>query len=209
MESVNFEKKKFNTPEEEISFLKEYIANKERKVSVSEQVQEVNKNSLENIKNEEAIKETLREYADVKPEEVYNKGAVVPEKFRDEIVLQLSPEDHDEKMSELISLVYEKGINNALDVVVKMENPHITDDFHRFLIQYLKSGYPLKGLKEKTPIDRILRRTLFEVTLNYDKNAEKPDLQQFISLMEQFYSGMISVTDTQKEEFLSVELQMQ
>jgi hypothetical protein len=206
MESVGFENKKFNTPEEEISFLKEYIANKEKNIGHPENTNEINPNNLEKIKNEEAIKQTIEEYSDVSPEDVLEKGTVVPEKFREEIVLKLSPEAHDDKMSELISLVYEKGISNALDIVTKMEDAHIADDFHRFLIQYLKSGYPVVGLKEKTPLEKILRRTLFEVTLNYDKNAEKVELQNFIALMEQFYSGMISVTDTDKNEYISVEL---
>ena len=31
-----------------------------------------------------------------------------------------------------------------------MENPHISDDFHRFLIEYVREGYPVKDLKEGT-----------------------------------------------------------
>jgi hypothetical protein len=206
MESINFENKKFNSPEEEISFLKDYIANKEKGITGPEHSEQINANNLENLKEEQAIRQTIEEYSDIKPEAAMDRGAVVPEKFRDEIVLKLSPEAHDDKMSELISMVYEKGIINTLDIITKMEDPHIADDFHRFLIQYLKSGYPVTGLKEKTPLERTLRRTLFEVTLNYDKNSEKPDLQNFIASMEQFYSGMISVTDTDKDEYISVEI---
>jgi hypothetical protein len=207
MEIQNFENKKFNSPEEEISFLREYIAGKEKDIeSQPKSPEQINPNQ-ENLDNkEQAIKQTLEEYSKQTPEDVMEKGTAVPEKFREEIVLKLSPEDHDQKMAELISLVQEKGIINALDIVNRMENAHINDDFHRFLVQYLKSGYPINDLKEDTPLERSLRRTLFEVTLTYDKNAEKPDLQSFIALMEQFYSGMISVTDDDKDEYISLEI---
>ena len=64
MESVNFENKKFNTPEEEISFLREYISNKEKTFETPVEAAEANSNNLENLKEEESIKETIREYAE-------------------------------------------------------------------------------------------------------------------------------------------------
>ena len=49
-------------------------------------------------------------------------------------MLDLMPEEHDGKMSELVDILQEKGVLNALSVVDKLNNPHIEDDFHRFLI---------------------------------------------------------------------------
>ena len=192
---MNFENQKFTSPQEELSYLRDYISNREKEIE----------SAGGKIERTEHVRQTVKEYAEHAPEQVLAKGTLVPEKFRDEIVLQLSPETHDDKMAELISLVYEKGIANALDVVSRMKNPHISDDFHRFLVQYIKEGYEITGLKEKTPLAKNLRRTLFEVTLSYDREDES-DFKQFCVYMEQFYAGMMSVTDSDEDEYFTIEI---
>ncbi len=203
MEQKYFENQKFSNPEEEISFLKEYIANKEKEVEMN---QSIETGKLEDSEKIGIISESINQYKEHLPEEVLDRGHIVPEKFRDEIVLKLSPEDHDAKMSELITMVYEKGISNTLDVIKKMENQHIYDDFHRFLIQYLKEGYPVTGLDEKTPLYRILKRTLFEVSITNSDKEDAKSLEELIFAMEQFFAGMISVSDVDKEDYLSLEI---
>ncbi|HMO78972.1 MAG TPA: type IV secretion system DNA-binding domain-containing protein [Candidatus Paceibacterota bacterium] len=195
MEKFNFEKK-FSSPQEELSYLKEYISKKEK-------ILEGGESDIE-----DGIKNTVESYGQNSPEEVLQKGAVIPETFRNEIVLKLKPEEHDAKMGELISIVYEKGIINALSIVLKLDDPHLTDDFHRFLVQYLKEGYDLTGLQKETPLEKNLRRTLFEVALSYDRNNsdDSGDVKKFFEIMEQFYFGMMSVTDSKKSEYLSIEI---
>ena len=133
------------------------------------------------------------------------------EKKENEIVLKLSPEEHDDKMSELLWVLQEKGIRNALSIVEKMNDPHITDDFHRFLVEYIKEGFQASDIKEKSPLWKQLHMTLFEVSLpsfrlNNDKE-EKP-LKELISSMEQFYAGMLSVSGKDKLEknYLALEI---
>jgi len=98
MEKFNLEKK-ISSPKEELSFLKDNILERE----------------MANMKNENpvdrdtAIQDVVDEYTKKVPEHVFERGAVIPEKFRDEIVLRLRPEEHDTKMAELVSIVYEKG----------------------------------------------------------------------------------------------------
>ena len=70
---------------------------------------------------------------------------------------------------------------------------------------YIKEGYEVTGLKEKTPLAKNLRRTLFEVTLSYDREDES-DFKQFCVHMEQFYSGMLSVTDSDADEYFTIEI---
>ena len=192
---MNFENQKFTSPQEELSYLKEYISNKEKELE----------KAGARVESNEHVQQVVHEYSESKPEAVLAKGTVIPEKMRDEIVLQLSAETHDDKMGELISLVYEKGVLNALSIVTKMNNPHITDDFHRFLVEYLKTGYEIKGLKEKTPLADDLHRSLFEVTLTYDKESED-GYKSFCVLMEQFYSGMLSISDSKKGEYFTIEI---
>jgi hypothetical protein len=68
-------------------------------------------------------------------------------------------------MKSLIGLLQEKGIKNTLSVVEKMGNPHIEDDFHRFLIQYIKAGYSVPGFSESSAIWKPGHMTLYEITL--------------------------------------------
>src|SRR3989344_2993250 len=68
-------------------------------------------------------------------------------------------------MEELLGIVITKGIRNALSVVEAMGSPHIEDDFHRILIQYLKTDQTKLDFKEGTPMYKSLNMTLFEITL--------------------------------------------
>ena len=68
----------------------------------------------------------------------------------DSLVLALSPEPHDEQMKALIRLAQEKGIKAALLAVEKLADPHLEDDFHRFLAEYLREGNDLKGRDKKS-----------------------------------------------------------
>ena len=68
-------------------------------------------------------------------------------------------------MEEVLGILLTNGIKNAMSVVQSMNNPHVDDDFHRLLIQYLKNGQIISGLREGTPLWKELNTTLFEVTL--------------------------------------------
>lgn len=194
MENFNLEKK-LSSPEEEIVHLKEQIDKKA----------ELEPNFESSEKKDKIIQSVIDEYARKAPEQILQKGTYIPEKFRQEIILELKPETHDMKMAELISISYEKGISNTLDILYKLDDPHLTDDFHRFLVQYLKSGYGLVGLKEQSSLQKSLSRTLFEVTLSYDRQKEE-SIKNFIGLMEEFYRGMTSVVSVDKNEYLSIEI---
>jgi hypothetical protein len=107
-------------------------------------------------------------------------------------------------MLELMHLLTAKGVKNTLAVVEKMNSVHVTDDFHRLLVQYLKHGHEL-ALKEKTPLLSALRMTLFEVVLPAaDEEAKNKTLKELISAMEQFYAGMINHDEANQQ--LSMEL---
>lgn len=189
--------KKFQSPEEEIQYLRQQIEQKEK------QIEDVGQKP----DREKVIENTVEDYKENTPEDTLEKGHLVPEKAREEIVLKLSPEEHDNKMSELYSLLEQKGILNTLDIVEKMDNPHIRDDFHRFLVQYIREGYNVKGLKDKSPLAKSLKRVLFEVTLpDRGGDSNQQNLQQLISMMEQFYAGMQSISDGDKDDYLTLEI---
>ena len=129
----------FKTPEEEISHLRELIALKEK--------------DLENINVKKEpltlARETLAEYKTVPASAVLHPEYEIKNEEAEKIVLKISPEEHDKQISALVILAKEKGVRNALSVVEKMQNFHITDDFHRFLSEYIKEGFTIPGFDPK------------------------------------------------------------
>lgn len=176
---------KFKTPEEELNFLREHI--KEREKALMEQGKEV---SQENIASN-----VIEEYRKYEPKEVMHKSALVGKKEIEGLTLRLHPENHDSKMEELLAILLEKGISNTLALVSSMNNPHLDDDFHRFLVQYLASTHKIPGLKDSSPLFKSLDMKLFEITLPdpTDHEDNKKSLKELLSAMEQFYAGMHSV----------------
>ena len=177
---------KFESPEQELAYLREQIARKEK--VLAERGEAVNK--------EQIAREAVVAYGKHEPEKILHPDYQISKKESDAIVLELSPERHDDKIEELIGLMYEKGIANVLSVIEKMNDPHLAADFHRFLIQYVKSGFQVGGLKEKSDLWRDLHMTLYEIALpEPDKDAPQKTLKELVSSMEQFYAGMLSVGD--------------
>jgi hypothetical protein len=135
----------------------------------------------------------------------------LPEAEAKAIAVNLDPEDDDATITELMQVMETRGIKNALDVLAQMENPHIEDDFHRFLVQYVSQGLPVQGLDEKAPQWKALHMTLYEVALPEPdakgEGREKP-LKELVSAMEQFYAGMLSVGESYAGEprYFSMEL---
>ncbi len=179
---------KFKTPEEELSYLREHVKIREQEL--------VEKGHFEHA-NENAARVVVEEYKKVPAHEAVHKDNLINRKEAEGIVLQLRPESHDGVMEELLGLMLVKGIKNALQVVDGMANPHIDDDFHRILIQYLKTGQVVSDFKEGTPIYKSLHMTLFEVTLPpaHDEADKAKGFKDFIGAMEQFYAGMNSIAE--------------
>jgi hypothetical protein len=190
----------FKNPEEEISHLRALIAEKEK--------------NLEDIGlKKEALaetKETLAQYKAAPAAAALHPEYEIKKEEIDKIILKLSPEEHDKQISELVKLAKEKGIKNALSVVEKMQNFHITDDFHRFIAEYLKEGFTIPGLDLKEKIGKGLNMSLYEILIpeESEKDNVKNTLEEVISGMEQFYSGMLSIGDPNKpsDNWMSLEI---
>ncbi|MBP9711726.1 MAG: type IV secretion system DNA-binding domain-containing protein [Candidatus Pacebacteria bacterium] len=192
---------KFKTPEEELDYLRAHVAKREEEL--------IQKGHFEHA-NENAAQDVIGAYKEIPKEDVIHKSNYVSERETEGIVLKLKPESHDAVMEELLGLVITKGVKNALSVVESMGSPHIDDDFHRLLIQYLKTGRAF-DLKEGTPIHRSLNMTLFEITLPPpDDEADKSKgFKEFIGAMEQFYAGMQSIGEgksNEKEIYFTLEV---
>ena len=188
MEGTFFkEMPKFQTPEEELDYLRAHVAKRE---------QELVSRGHENAKDN-AVKDILSEYKNIPLHKVVHKDNILEDKDSHSIVLKLKPEPHDTVMEELLGVVVTKGIRNAFSVVEKMNNPHIDDDFHRLLVQYFKTGQIMKDIKEGTPLYKSLNMTLFEITLPppQEESDKSKGFKEFIGAMEQFYAGMSSISE--------------
>lgn len=193
---------KFKTPEEELHFLRAQVKMREEELLSAGQLEKA---------DESAFHDVIKEYKEIPIEEAVHKSNVIKKEEAEGIVLQLKPEKHDTVMEELLGVVITKGIRNALFVAETMGSPHIDDDFHRVLIQYIKTGRVDVPFKEASPIDRGLSMTLFEVTLPppEDELDKSKNFKDFIGAMEQFYAGMQSISDgknNEKENYFTLEI---
>ncbi len=130
-------------------------------------------------------------------------------KQAEEIVLNLSPDEDDQRIQELLRLVGDVGVLATLKAIDKTASYHIKDDLHRALVAYFHQGYPIKNLPEHNPIRQGLEMTLFELYLpiNNDEQEKQQELKQFLSSMEQFYAGMRQIIDGAKHHnYFSIEI---
>ncbi len=177
---------RFDSPEAEIAFLRERISNKEMEL----------REKKTDFKLDEVVQQEISRYRDILPKQVLDDTYALAQHDAESIVLNLEPEQHDDKMSELLGIMNEKGIKNALTVLSNFKDPHLEDDFHRFLVQYIKHGYAPKDVDVSTPAFRGLNMTLYEVVLPQETEEQNKNksLKEMVSSMEQFLSGMLSVT---------------
>lgn len=178
----------FKSPQEEIEFLRAQIAQKEKNLTSA---------GIETSR-EKIAENTLLEYKEKTQKEVLHKDIRIAEKEVTKLALRLSPETHDRIMEELLGILLDKGIKNALIVAEKLNNPHVDDDFHRFLVQYLQTTGAIPGLKESTALYRALDCTLFEISLPEVTDDKKKGLKELLTMMEQFYAGMHSIGMTRQ-----------
>jgi len=188
---------KLSTPEEEIAYLREQIARKEAEIAQKGSIPE----------RAHIVKETIREHH-AAPAAVLAKEYRVSEKTAkseaDAVLSELALGGSEDAVKRLQKTMEERGIKNALTVLEKLKNPHLTDDFHRYLVRHIAAGLPAKGLDEKAPRFKALRMTLYEISLPGPKKEEvqgrTKTLKELISGMEQFYAGLLSVAEASAGE---------
>lgn len=173
----------FKSPEEEVAFLREQLKQQHEMMSAQ---------GIE-VKKEDIAKNLIETYKSAPTQDVLHPKQMIPADHVEGIVLKLRPESHDGTMGELMSIMMEKGIKNALDIVAKMNNPHIDDDFLRFLVQYLSSYHEIPGLKPNTELFKEINARLFEVTLPRPEEGMQKTFKDLTSAMEQFFAGMQAI----------------
>ena len=177
----------FKSPEEELAFLRARVAEKERELDAGNQ-----------IDRERIAKREVAEYAATPPATVLHEAVVMPEHETVRAALKLEPEEHDTQMDELLKIVAERGIRNALSVAGRLKNPHLEDDLHRMLVRYIAEGLPQKGMAPPERVARALHMVLFEIhpQAHGESDPEKQGqqkLEQVLASSEQLYAGFLSL----------------
>lgn len=183
----------FENPQEEIEFLRKQLAERESRFE----------HKPSEAEREQAATDTLNAYKSAPAEEVLHPTYQTHSQERQELALNLSPEKHDETMEDLLGVLQERGLKNALSVVSEMNNPHIEDDFHRFLVQYLKETGDIPGGNKQKEMLRGINMTLFEVALPHmygEESEQQRTFKEIVSAMEQFYAGMLSIADAKEPQ---------
>ena len=197
---MNNQERKFSSPQEELEYLRGEVAKREEEMEKKGELADTSR----------VVSEKISEYKKEAPDKVLAEEYRLKPNEAEAIVLDLAPEEHDKKIEELIGVLQEKGVLNVISVIEKLGDAHLNDDFHRFLVQYIKAGLPIHGIKEKSPLFKTLKMTLFEISLPEvsDEGEKQKNLKEIVSSMEQFYAGMLSVYDTKNETagYFAIEL---
>ena len=153
----------FKNPQQEIEFLRSQLDRHVESYPSPEQNVEV---------KERVAQDIVSGYVETPKEEVLHESLHMSDEEIEGVHLKLAPEQHDTVINDLFTMMLERGIKNTLDLVAKMNNPHIEDDFHRFLVQYLSEEYEVPGLKPKTDLGKSLGLRMFEILLPIKKEKE-------------------------------------
>ncbi|MDO8623828.1 MAG: DUF87 domain-containing protein [bacterium] len=181
------------SPEEELAYLRAKVAEKEEQLRAGRPPTEEERATV--------ISERIAEHKKVPSEAVlapeYRIATHEAEGEAQKILRGLELGDYEKAVADLTQTMETRGIKNALSVLERLNDPHLDDDFHRFLVRYIAAGLSVKGIEEKVPRFKALRMTLYEVALPGPKDEENNQpprpLKELISAMEQFYSGLLSV----------------
>ena len=190
--------KKFSSPEEEIAFLRQEIAQREQEI--------LSRNKeMDALDRETVGTEVVRQYAEHDPSMILSKDHLLDPRIVAEA--QGSVEMSAHKVEEIIRIAQEKGVRNALSVLERMDNAFLTDEVHKSLVAMVRTERTVADLKEGEPLFKVLSMTLFEVALpRHKEESHETSLKNIFSAMEQFYSGMQTITHSKEKLFYSLEI---
>lgn len=189
-------------PQFENSNLQEKISTLEQEIQFLKSRVEENEIHHPEKKQHEQIAKTLSTITKQKTD-VYDETLLHTPEQTDAIVLELQPEEHDDKIVSLIEIIKKHGIVNAVEIVSKLQDAHINDDFHRFLVEYIKEGYPTY-MKDSEEILKPFKRVLYEVLIAKKEQTEE-NSHEHIHKMYTLLTGIQSFSEYY-DEYLTIEI---
>ncbi len=174
---------KFSSPQEEVTYLRAQIAERERAAGANGQI----------LERPVVVHEKIKEYRAQPAAQVLAPEYKLKAHELEEGVLKMGKE-HEETIDDLVRVMMERGIKNALTILEKLNDPHIEDDFHRFLVQFLADESIANSVSKERALFRALRMRLYEITLPpIDSKGESRSFADLVTGMEHFYAGMLSI----------------
>ena len=138
---------RFSNPEEEIAFLRQQIADKER--ALLDRTPNIDQADIETVG-----KEHIQEYVSFTPKMVLEPAYEIKEQELVESAELVSTAHN--PVEEVMQIALERGVKNALTVLDKTNNAYIIDEVHRKLIEHIHSGVEVSDLKEGVPPWHVL-----------------------------------------------------
>lgn len=190
---------RFQSPEEEISYLRQQIAEKERELL--ERSAEVDEQDRETVGREQ-----INEYVSFTPKMVLEPDYELSQQELTESVRMV--ETAHDPVEEVLQIALERGVKNALTVLEKTENAYTIDEVHRRLIEHIKTGAQVADLKEGVPPWHILHMTLYEVTMpaQQARDGQSAQLGDLVGKMEQLLAGLRTIGSVHKENHYVLEV---
>lgn len=190
---------KFTTPEEEIAFLRQRIADRERELLG--RVVEIDHSEQESIARDE-----IKEYFSFTPKMVLHSDYELKDEELAQSIESISTA-HD-PVEDLIHLAREKGIRNALTVLEKTNSAFVIDEVHRRLIEDIKNGVEYATLKEGVPPWEVLHMTLYEVVFpaHAAKEGGERTLDDLTKSMQQLLAGLRTIGDAKTGNHFAIEI---
>ncbi|MFA6414863.1 MAG: hypothetical protein WCV89_02695, partial [Candidatus Paceibacterota bacterium] len=127
-----------STPEEELAYLREQVMRKEAEVAERGVVPDETDRAY-------IVSERIHAHRAASEEVLaseYQISEATKESEAEAILAELNLGEGANAIDNLRKTMEEKGIKNALAVVEKLGDPHIRDDFHRYLVRYVAAGIP-------------------------------------------------------------------
>lgn len=190
----------FNSPEEEIEYLRGKIKEKETAMI----------NMPRFVSQESHAMSAINDHKDLPLEQfAENKEKFLSEV--DNILHQLGEKSTDKKIAQLSAIMFDRGIRFVFEVINRLKNKELEDDFHRFLIKYLLSGFDyIKDLKIEKKEWKALHLKLYEITPREDdEGKEKKDPKSQIAMAEQLFAVLQSVSndpENSEDNYYSLEI---
>ena len=177
--------KQFSNPTEELAYLREQLAHKEREVLSRTP-------ELDPVERESIGKQELKNYHSFTPKKIldpsYELTALDMAEAVATVELSINP------VEDILQIAQEKGIRNALSVLEKTDDVHTIDEVHRKLVEMINGGASVTGMKEGVPPWHILHMTLYEVTLPAQTaDGQQASLTELVGTMEQLLAGLRTI----------------
>lgn len=191
--------KKFDSPKDELGWLRNKYEQRKKELKKEGGALE-DQEIAASILYDHIKKETEKSNLDYKLAQDAEESLVAK-------ILNLPPEPHDKKITELLAVAEEHGILNAISLVRELKDPHLEDDLHRALIHfYIRQD--ISRPKITKSVAAMLGMALYEISLPYEREEEKKEktFKEFISAMEQFYNGVIVLSKDDAAAYMALEI---